>query len=100
MNDDRRLMSAAAEKEPGLIPDGGDGPSASANPYCDGSSHCVTCSDEVLVARVLRIDDEVGLALVTVQDVTVEVDVTLVDEVRTGQLLLVHGGVAIAHQED
>ena len=40
------------------------------------------------------------MALVAVQDVTAEVDITLVDEVGLGQLLLVHGGVAIAHLEE
>ncbi len=63
---------------------------------CDDDGHCVTCSDEALVARVLHVDEDRGIALVSVQDVTQEIDVTLVDGVRREQLLLVHAGVAIA----
>lgn len=62
----------------------------------DAEGHCITCSDEALPARVLRIDQELGTALVEVVDGPVEVDITLVDEVVPGNWLLVHGGVAIA----
>jgi hydrogenase maturation factor len=48
---------------------------------------------------VLRVDLESGLALVEVKDTTEEIDVTLVDEVAPGDVLLVHGGVAIGHVE-
>ena len=70
--------------------------------YCTPSAdgHCATCSDEALQARVLRIDEETGLAVVEVmaeQVRTEEVDITLVDNVVPGDLLLVHGGVAIAN---
>jgi hydrogenase maturation factor len=58
--------------------------------------HCVTCSDEALPARVLHVDSEAGLALVAIKDATEEIDITLVDSVAPGDLLLVHGGVAIA----
>ncbi|HSH78906.1 MAG TPA: HypC/HybG/HupF family hydrogenase formation chaperone [Herpetosiphonaceae bacterium] len=63
---------------------------------CDDDGHCVTCSDEALVARVLRVDEDRGIALVSVQDLTQEIDITLVDGVRREHLLLVHAGVAIA----
>ncbi len=63
---------------------------------CDVDGHCVTCSDEALDARVLRVDAASGLALVAMQDATMEVDTTLVDEVQPGDVLLVHAGVAIA----
>jgi len=63
---------------------------------CDDDGHCVTCSDEALVARVLRVDEDRGIALVSVRDVTQEIDITLVDGVRREHLLLVHAGVAIA----
>lgn len=56
---------------------------------------CVTCSDEALPAQVLSIDQETGLALVRVQDSTAEVDITLLDLVTPGDVLLVHGGVAL-----
>jgi hydrogenase maturation factor len=65
----------------------------------------VTCSDEALTARVLRVHQETGLALVEIVDVggqfiaptTEEIDITLVESVAPGDLLLVHGGVAIAN---
>ena len=63
-------------------------------PTADG--HCVTCSDEALTAIVLRVDQENGVALVSVQEVTEEIDITLVDAVVPGDAVLVHGGVAIA----
>jgi hydrogenase assembly chaperone HypC/HupF len=62
----------------------------------DPDGHCVTCSDEALPAKVMRVDSDVGLALVTIKDTTKEIDITLVDDVAPGDLLLVHGGVAIA----
>lgn len=63
----------------------------------DAEGHCITCSDEALPARVLRIDEQLGTALVAIQDETEEVDITLVEEVVPGDWLLVHGGVAIAN---
>ena len=62
----------------------------------DAEGHCITCSDEALEARVLCVDQETGLALVTIKDLTEEIDITLVDGVAPGDLLLVHGGTAIA----
>ena len=64
---------------------------------CDEDGHCVTCSDEALEAHVLRVDVASGLAQVMVQHTTMEIDISLVDEVQPGHVLLVHGGVAIAH---
>jgi len=58
--------------------------------------HCITCSDEAVPATVLRVDQESGLALVTVQETTEEIDITLVDMIAPGDIVLVHGGVAIA----
>src|SRR5436309_2837619 len=63
----------------------------------DAEEHCLTCSDEALPARVLHIDQNAGLALVTINDMTEEIDITLVESVASGDVLLVHGGVAIAH---
>lgn len=67
--------------------------------YCDPTveGHCTTCSDEALPAQVLRVDAQAGLALVTLKDTTEEVDITLVDSIAPGDMLLVHGGVAIAN---
>src|SRR5947207_13585465 len=63
----------------------------------DGVRRCVTCADEALPATVLRVDEEAGLALVSVKDTTEEIDITLVERAVPGDLLLVHGGAAIAH---
>jgi hydrogenase expression/formation protein HypC len=63
--------------------------------------HCITCSDQALPASVLRVDCENGLALVTVEgsEMAEEIDITLVDDIAPGDVVLVHGGVAIAHIE-
>jgi hydrogenase maturation factor len=45
---------------------------------------------------VLNVDQENGLALVTIDDTSEEIDITLVESVGPGDILLVHGGVAIA----
>ena len=63
-------------------------------PTADG--HCVTCSDEALTATIVSVNQEQGSALVTVQESTEEIDITLVDTVAPGDIVLVHGGVAIA----
>ena len=72
--------------------------SIASNASCelDVEGHCITCSDEALQARVLRVDQQVGVAFVTINDAMEEVDITLLDNVVPGNLLLVHGGVAIA----
>lgn len=62
----------------------------------DESGHCITCADEALPARVIEVDLALALARVEVNHQTTEVDISLVDEVVVGQVLLVHGGVAIA----
>ncbi len=69
---------------------------ASTRGACGVDGHCITCSDEALDARVLRVDAASGLALVAVQGEIMEVDTTLVDEAQPGDVLLVHAGVAIA----
>jgi hydrogenase maturation factor len=65
----------------------------------DAEGHCITCSDEALLARVQRIDQETGVAVVTIEDKTEEVDITLIDDIVEGDVILVHGGVAIAIAE-
>jgi hydrogenase maturation factor len=70
---------------------------ASTSCELDAEGHCITCSDEALPAKVLSVDSETGLALVMLRDETEEIDITLVEGVVPGDMLLVHGGVAIAH---
>lgn len=65
--------------------------------YCvpDAHGHCATCSDEALPAKVLEIHEMEEIALVDLDGKTIEVDVSLMEEVFFGQVLLVHGGVAV-----
>ena len=61
--------------------------------HCSGD-HCVTCSDEAVAVRVLRIRDD-DLADVDVGDGRVEeISVALVDA-RVGDVVLVHAKEAI-----
>lgn len=66
----------------------------------DAEGHCITCSDEALPVTVLHVDSETGLALVAVKDTTEEIDISLVDTVAPGDVLLVHGGVAIGYADE
>jgi HupF/HypC family len=65
--------------------------------WCDPV--CVTCSDEGDVAEV-RAVHEGGSAEVVLAGRTETVDVTLVDPVEPGDLVLVHAGVAITALPD
>jgi hydrogenase assembly chaperone HypC/HupF len=49
---------------------------------------------------VIGLDHDAGLALVEVSGQREEIDITLVEDVAVGDLLLVHGGVAIACLEE
>jgi len=61
----------------------------------DEHGHCSTCSDEALPARVLRIVDEDSIVFAEMNGQETQVDISLVDDVRPGTWLLVHGGVAL-----
>ncbi len=63
----------------------------------DAEGHCITCSDEALEVRVLRVEEQSGIAIVSIEDTIEEVDITLLEHVVPGNMLLVHGGVAIAN---
>ncbi|MEA2394258.1 MAG: HupF/HypC family [Solirubrobacteraceae bacterium] len=68
---------------------------------CDSEHHCITCSDEGVPMRVLRVDDARGLALCEREDgVHATVETALVDGVGPGALVLVHAAVALALLED
>ncbi len=71
--------------------------SQSVHTSCGIDGHCITCSDEAVTVKVVSIDETTGLAFVAVEDVTEEVDITLIETVNIGDSILVHGGVAIAH---
>ena len=66
----------------------------------DAEGHCITCSDEALQVRVLYVDEENGLAQVTLNDTSEEIDITLVESIAPGDVLLAHGGVAIARVDE
>lgn len=62
----------------------------------DEQGHCITCSDEAKPAWVLSVDEAMGTACVTINETETEIDITLVDDVEPGDIVLVHGGVAIS----
>ena len=60
-------------------------------------SHCITCGDEAVALRVLRVDDERALALC--EDASGEhttIEIALIAPVAAGDGLLAHAGTAIA----
>ncbi len=66
----------------------------------DGEGCCITCSDEAVQVRVLTVDEENGLARVSLNGIEEEIDITLVEHTAPGDILLVHGGVAIARVDE
>jgi hydrogenase maturation factor len=66
---------------------------------CSGD-HCVTCADEGVPMRVLRLDLARGLALcVDEGGERSTVETALVEPVAAGDSLLVHAGVALVRLE-
>ena len=77
-------------------------PFRGAQPACEsGSSHCVTCGDDGILMRVLRVDRTSCLAFCVESKGEPrggeEVAIDLVEPVARGQTLLVHAGVALAN---
>ena len=63
---------------------------------CDHTSGCITCGDEAVAMRVLKTDDERGLALCADEQGRREtVEIALVDATE-GDTLMVHAATAIA----
>jgi hydrogenase maturation factor len=62
--------------------------------------HCVTCSDEAARARVVSVNAASFLAVAAVGERTVEIDISLVEEVTPGEWVLIQGGVAIGRLEE
>jgi hydrogenase expression/formation protein HypC len=61
-----------------------------------GSDHCITCGDDGVPMRVLRIDTARGLALCEDEDgARSSVEIALVDA-DVGDTVLVHAGTALA----
>jgi hydrogenase expression/formation protein HypC len=66
------------------------------SPHCAPDGHCVTCGDDGVPMRVLRLDESRGLALCS--DKAGEhstVEVALVAPVNPGDEVLVHAGTAL-----
>jgi len=67
---------------------------------CSDPHHCITCSDEGTPLRVLRVDQERGLALCADEaGGHSSVEIALVAPVVAGDVLLVHAGTALARLE-
>jgi len=64
---------------------------------CEPDEHgrCVTCSDDAQRAMVVSVMDGGLSALVEINGEQSEIDISLVDDVAEGQVLLAHGGVAL-----
>ena len=66
-------------------------------PRCDDESHCITCGDEAVPLRVVKVDAARELALCENEDgERTTVEIALVLPVAPGDEVLVHAGTAIA----
>jgi hydrogenase maturation factor len=64
---------------------------------CGHDSHCITCSDEAVPLRVVKIDDERELALCESESgERTTVEIALVQPVSLNDVVLVHAGTALA----
>jgi hydrogenase expression/formation protein HypC len=64
---------------------------------CVAAHGCVTCGDEAIPMRVVRIDWQRGLALCRDSEgERASVEIALVEPVACGEMLLVHAGTALA----
>lgn len=69
-------------------------------PRCGPDEHCITCGDQGIPMRVLRVDAARGLALCADADGAREtVEVGLVGDVAADDRLLVHAGTALVRLE-
>jgi hydrogenase maturation factor len=65
-------------------------------PQCGPDDGCITCGDEAVPMRVLRVDERRRLALCAdAEDRHETVEVELVAPVAPGDALLVHAGAAL-----
>jgi hydrogenase maturation factor len=56
---------------------------------------CITCSDQLVRLLVMSVDESGAVARGTVDGERAEVGIELVGEVRAGDVLLCHAGVAL-----
>jgi hydrogenase assembly chaperone HypC/HupF len=62
---------------------------------CDHTIGCITCGDEAVPMRVVRVDERRGLALCANGEARQTVETELVGAVAAGDALLVHAGTAL-----
>jgi hydrogenase assembly chaperone HypC/HupF len=73
---------------------------APAGVVCDHEHGCITCGDEAVPMRVVRVDVGRALALCEAEDGTrASVEIALVDPVGAGDRVLVHAGTALHRLE-
>ena len=66
---------------------------------CDYDSHCITCGDDAVPLRVVRIDQARELALCEADDGRrTTVEIALVEPVSLNDVVLVHAGTAIGRE--
>lgn len=65
----------------------------------DAHGRCLTCSDDAVQVTVLRVKPGENTAVVMLDGQPTEIDISLVDQVNQGDVLLVHGGVALEKRE-
>jgi hydrogenase maturation factor len=69
-------------------------------PGCDHEAGCITCGDEAVEMRVVRVDEARSLALCAdAGERTQTVETALVGPVEEGDGLLVHAGTALLRTE-
>jgi hypothetical protein len=62
---------------------------------------CITCDDEAIPMRALRVDSARGLALCSAPEgERCSVEIALVEPVAPGEVLLVHAGTALGRAAD
>lgn len=65
-------------------------------PVCDGSTHCITCSDATELLHLEEVSDDSSLGICRDSAGSrSEVMLSLVPDARVGTWLVVHAGVAL-----
>lgn len=76
-------------------------PEETASPTCEPEHGCITCGDEAVELRVVKLDEDRGLALCeNAEGARQTVETALVLPVSPGDRLLVHAGTAIARLQE
>jgi len=73
----------------------------SSSPSCEPEHGCITCGDEAVELRVVKVDEDRVLALCeSTEGARETVEIALVLPVTLGDRLLVHAGTAIARLQE